>query len=93
MAMALLGGALADRLDRRRLLLLDQIALVLCAGALAALAFAGSHAARRCCTCSGGLLAGFGAVQNVTRGGDRAQPRRRPSGCARRSRSTSASTS
>src|SRR4051812_11126293 len=27
-AMALLGGALADRYDRRRLLLLDQIALV-----------------------------------------------------------------
>ena len=33
---ALLGGAIADRMDRRRLLLLDQIALVLCAGALAA---------------------------------------------------------
>jgi MFS family permease len=38
--LALIGGALADRFDRRRLLLLDQIALVACAGALAALAFA-----------------------------------------------------
>src|SRR3954463_8995804 len=42
MAMALLGGALADRHDRRRLLLADQIGLVLGAGALAALAFMGS---------------------------------------------------
>src|SRR3954447_26390604 len=42
MVMALLGGALADRHDRRRLLLLDQIGLVIGAGALAALAFAGS---------------------------------------------------
>src|SRR3954454_6396003 len=33
----LFGGALADRIDRRRLLLLDQVALVLCAAALAAL--------------------------------------------------------
>src|SRR5437764_11114124 len=33
-AMALLGGALADRIDRRRLLLLDQIALVAVAVAL-----------------------------------------------------------
>ena len=40
--MALLGGAIADRTDRRRVLLLDQIALVACSAALAALAFAGS---------------------------------------------------
>src|SRR4051794_35197822 len=39
--MALLGGALADSMDRRRLLLLDQIALVATAGALAAVSFAG----------------------------------------------------
>src|SRR3954469_15854661 len=32
--MALLGGALADRVDRRLLLLLDQVGLVLSAGAL-----------------------------------------------------------
>src|SRR5437762_9877029 len=35
--MALLGGAIADRADRRRVLLLDQIALVACSAALAAL--------------------------------------------------------
>src|SRR3954462_9826003 len=34
MAMGLRRGALADRVDRRRLLLLDQVALVLIAGAL-----------------------------------------------------------
>src|SRR3954452_17222842 len=39
--MALLGGAPADRRDRRRLLLLDQVALVLVAGALCAAAVAG----------------------------------------------------
>jgi MFS family permease len=41
MAMSLLGGAIADRFDRRRLLLLDQGALVLTASALAACMFAG----------------------------------------------------
>ena len=41
LASALLGGAIADRMDRRRLLLLDQIGLVLTAGGLAAAAFAG----------------------------------------------------
>ena len=53
--MALLGGALADRLDRRRLLLLEQIGLVACAGALPRCAFAGDpplaaalRARRRC---------------------------------------------
>src|SRR6478672_7709402 len=39
--MALLGGALADRFDRRRLLLLDQIALVLIAAGLCAAALSG----------------------------------------------------
>src|SRR3954466_13368495 len=39
-ALALLGGAFADRFARPRVLLLDQVALVLCAGALAALTFA-----------------------------------------------------
>jgi MFS family permease len=65
-AMALVGGALADRLDRRRVLLLDQVALVACAGALAALAFAGDPPVP-VLYLLGGLLAGFGAVQNVTR--------------------------
>jgi predicted MFS family arabinose efflux permease len=61
---ALLGGAIADRMDRRRLLLLDQIALVACAAALAALAFAGSPPVPLLYLL-GGLVAGAGAVQNV----------------------------
>jgi MFS family permease len=66
MTMALLGGALADRHDRRRLLLLDQVGLVACAAALAVLAFAGDPPVWALYVL-GGLLAGFGAVQNVTR--------------------------
>src|SRR3954471_19989025 len=62
---ALLGGAIADRMDRRRLLLLDQIGLVVVAAALAALAFAGSPPVP-VLYLLGGLTAGFGAVQNVT---------------------------
>ena len=64
--MALLGGVIADRTDRRRVLLLDQIALVLCAAALAALAALGSPPVPLLYVL-GGLLAGFGAIQNVTR--------------------------
>ena len=64
--MALLGGAIADRSDRRRVLLLDQIALVACSATLAALAFAGSPPVSVLYVL-GGLLAGFGALQNVTR--------------------------
>ncbi len=64
--MALVGGALADRLDRRRLLLLDQVGLVACAAALALLAFAGEPPLAALYVL-GGLLAGFGAVQNVVR--------------------------
>jgi MFS family permease len=67
MAMALLGGALADRHDRRRLLLADQIGLVVGAGALAALAFIGSPPLVLLYVL-GGLIAGFGAIQNVTAG-------------------------
>ena len=40
-ALSLLGGAIADRMDRRRLLLLDQTGVFLAAGGLAAVAFAG----------------------------------------------------
>jgi MFS family permease len=65
-AMALLGGALADRFDRRRLLLLDQIALVLLAGGLCAAALAGEPPVWLLYVL-GGLLAGVGAVQNVAR--------------------------
>ena len=90
--MALLGGAIADRADRRRVLLLDQIALVACSAALAALAFAGSPPVGVLYVL-GGLLAGFGALQNVTRSAilpNLVDARR---ACARRWRSTSASTS
>jgi MFS family permease len=65
-AMALLGGAVADRRDRRRLLLVDQVALVITAAALAALTFGGSPPIPLLYLL-GGLTAGFGAVQNVTR--------------------------
>jgi MFS family permease len=64
--MALLGGALADKLDRRRLLLVDQIALVLIAGALCGAALAGEPPVWVLYVLAG-LLAGFGAVQNVAR--------------------------
>lgn len=40
--MSLVGGAWADRMDRRRLLLVSQIALVLVAGTLAAVSFVGN---------------------------------------------------
>jgi MFS family permease len=65
MSMALLGGALADRRDRRRLLLLIQVALVLGASGLAALTYAGSPPIVALYVL-GGAMAGFGAVQNVT---------------------------
>jgi MFS family permease len=65
-AMALLGGAIADRHDRRRILLLDQIGLVVLAGLLATVTFAGFTPVWVLYVL-GGLLAGFGAVQNVTR--------------------------
>jgi MFS family permease len=65
-AMSLYGGALADRLDRRRLLLLDQLALVAIAAALAAGAFAGSPSLAVLYPLAA-LLAGFSAIQNVAR--------------------------
>src|SRR4051812_25409333 len=65
-AMALLGGALADRTDRRRLLLADQVALVAVASALCAAALAGSPPIALLYVLAG-LLAGFGAIQNVAR--------------------------
>jgi MFS family permease len=64
--MALLGGALADRSDRRRLLLLDQIGLVAVAAALCAVTLAGDPSIAVLFVLAG-LLAGFGALQNVVR--------------------------
>ncbi len=63
-AMALLGGAIADRMDRRRLLVLDQIGVFLAAGGLAAAALAG-HPSLATLYVLGGLLAGFAALQSV----------------------------
>jgi MFS family permease len=63
-AMSLFGGALADRMDRRRLLLLVQIGVASCVGGLAAVTFAG-HAALWTLYVLGGLLAGFNALQNT----------------------------
>ena len=82
--MALLAGAIADRADRRRVLLLDQIALVACSTALAALAFAGSPPVGVLYVL-GGLLAGASAVQNVARSAivpNLVEPRLMPSALA-----------
>ena len=83
-AMALVGGALADRADRRRLLLLDQIALVACLGA-------------RCARCAIAGSPPLGVLYVLARPaggirrdperralGDRAEPRASPRGCIRR---------
>ena len=64
--MALLGGALADRMDRRRLLALDQVALVAVAVALCVAALLGDPPVLVLYVLAG-LLAGFGALQNVAR--------------------------
>jgi len=65
-ASALWGGAMADRMDRRTLLLLDQIGLVIVAGALAAVSFAGDPSIPVLYLLAG-LLAGVSALQNVVR--------------------------
>ncbi len=64
---ALLGGAWADRMDRRRLLLLDQIAIVVVTAALAVLAFAGEPPVVLLYVL-GAALAAAGSIQNVARG-------------------------
>ncbi|MBV9819662.1 MAG: MFS transporter [Solirubrobacterales bacterium] len=63
-AMALVGGAIADRVDRRRLLVLDQIGVFAMAGGLAVAALAG-HPPVVLLYALGGLLAGFNALQSV----------------------------
>src|SRR4051794_41615384 len=64
--MPLPGAARPPPHDRRRLLLADQVALVVTAGLLAVGAFLGSPPTLVLYVL-GGLLAGFGAVQNVVR--------------------------
>lgn len=63
-ASALLGGAIADRMDRRRLLLLDQVGMVLTAAGLAVAAFLG-HPPIAVLFLLAGLLAGFTSLQSV----------------------------
>jgi MFS family permease len=63
-SMSLLGGAIADRMDRRRLLLLTQIGLVVTSGALALLPALGRPPVAALYAL-GGLLAGCNALQNV----------------------------
>ncbi|HTU86307.1 MAG TPA: MFS transporter [Solirubrobacteraceae bacterium] len=63
-AASLLGGAVADRVDRRMLLLLDQVGLVLTAAALALAAWLG-HPPLAVVYALAGLLAAFTALQNV----------------------------
>ena len=63
---SLFGGALADRFDRRSLLLACQVALVLVASGLAAAAFAGSPPVWLLYVLAG-AAAGSSAVERVTR--------------------------
>ncbi len=65
-AMSLVGGAVADRSDRRRLLLLTQIGVVTGAGGLAVAAFLGDPSLVTLYA-AGRLLAGFTALQNTAR--------------------------
>jgi hypothetical protein len=83
MAMALWGGALADRYDRR-LLLAVQVGLVAGASALAAVTLAGSPAIAVLFALAG-VMAGFGAFQGVIASAI-APNVVRPSSCAARSR-------
>jgi MFS family permease len=63
-AMALLGGAIADRMDRRALLALSQIGVFATAGGLAVAALLGRPAVITLYVL-GGLLAGFASLQSV----------------------------
>lgn len=64
---SLLGGAVADRLDRRRLLVGGQVTVVLLAVALAAVSLAGRPPVVIVLLLAG-ALAGSGAIVNVARG-------------------------
>jgi MFS family permease len=63
-ALSLLGGALADRIDRRRLLLLSQLGVLTGCGGLAVAAFLGRPALLTLYAL-GALLAGCNALQNA----------------------------
>jgi len=65
-AFSLYGGAIADRIDRRRLLLGTQVALVGVSAGLAAGAFAHTRQVWLLYVLAG-LLAGFGAFESVAR--------------------------
>ena len=67
MTASLFGGALADRLDRRRLLLLTQLALVAVSAALAAASFAAAKPQVWLLYLLAAALAGASAVERVTR--------------------------
>ena len=90
-ALSLIGGALADRGDRRRLLMLSQTAMLVCSLLLALGAIAGSPP-----TAALFVLAGLAAAASAV---DRRPARRccptwsARSGCGRRSRSTTACSS
>ncbi len=64
--MSLLGGAIADRSDRRKLLLVTQVGVFAGAGGLAVAAVAGNPSVA-ILYALGGLLAGFNALQNSAR--------------------------
>jgi MFS family permease len=64
---SLLGGALADRIDRRRLLAAAQIGVIAAAGALAAAALSGDPPVGLVLVL-GGLLAGGASLDLVARG-------------------------
>lgn len=65
-AMSLLGGAVADRVDRRRLLLGVQVGVATAAVVLALLSYAGDPPLWTLYVL-GAALAGFGAVQSLVR--------------------------
>jgi MFS family permease len=67
MTASLFGGAIADRFDRRRLLLFTQIALVAVSAGLAATSFASSKPPVWLLYLLAGALAGASSVERVTR--------------------------
>jgi MFS family permease len=66
MAVSLLGGAIADRVDRRKLLLLAQVGMVLSSGGLAAVTLLG-HAPIGAVFALAAALAGSVALETATR--------------------------